>query len=72
MDNASFLFAVSSYVMCPGLFDYQQSSSGEVYGRISIPNPYPILAVDITVEIYVSGDVPMVTHLRNFFFCFGI
>ena len=70
--NSSFIFAVSLYTPCPGVFDYQQSSSGEFYARIGVPNPYPILAVDITVEIYVTGDVPMVIHLRSLFFCFGI
>jgi hypothetical protein len=68
--NSSFIFAVSSYAPCPGVFDYQQSSSGELYGRIIVQNPYPILAIDITVEIYVTGDVPMVIHLPNFSFLF--
>jgi hypothetical protein len=72
VDNSSFIFAVSSYAPCPGVLDYQQSSTGELYGRISVQNPYPILAVDITVEIYATGEVPMVIHLPNFFFCFGI
>ena len=70
--NSSFIFAVSSYAPCPGVFDYQQSGSGVLYGRISVQNPYPILAVNITVEIYVTGEVPLVIHLLNFFFCFGI
>ena len=68
--NSSFIFAASSYTPCSGVFDYQQSSSGEVYGRISVQNPYPILAIDITVEMYVTGDVPMVIHMCNFFFLF--
>jgi hypothetical protein len=66
--NSSFIFAVSSHAPCPGVFDYQQSGSGELYGRISVQNPYPILAVDITVEIYVTGEVPLVIHLLKFFF----
>lgn len=52
----------SLYAACPGVFQYQQSSSGEWYGKISLPNPYPILAIDINVEIYVTGDVPMVNR----------
>jgi hypothetical protein len=67
---SSFIFAVSPYTPCPGVFDYEQNSSGEWYGRISVPNPYPILAVDITVEMCFTGDVPMVIHIRNFFFMF--
>jgi len=68
--NFSFIFAVSPYTPCPGVFDYVQSSSGELYARISVPNPYPILALDITVEMCFTGDVPMVIHMRNFFFLF--
>jgi len=69
--NSSFIFAASSYTPCPGVFDYQQSSSGELYGKISVQNPYPILAVDITVETYVTGDVPMVIICVTFL-CFGM
>jgi hypothetical protein len=64
--KTSIIFAASLYAACPGVFQYQQSSSGEWYGKISLPNPYPILAIDINVEIYVTGDVPMVSHLRSF------
>jgi hypothetical protein len=64
--NSSFIFSVSSISPCPGVFDYQQSISGEWYGRISVPNPFPILAIDIAVELYVAGDVPMVIPLPNF------
>jgi hypothetical protein len=64
--DSSFIFAASSYAQCPGVFDYQQSSSGELYGLISVQNPYPILAVDIIVEIYVTGEVPLVIHLCKF------
>jgi hypothetical protein len=68
--NSSFIFAGLPYTPCPGVFDYVQSSSGEWYGRISIPNLYPILAIDITVEMYFTGDLPMVIHMRNFYFLF--
>jgi hypothetical protein len=64
--NSSFIFSVSSMTTCPGVFDYQQSNSGEWYGRISVPNPFPILVIDIVVEIYVTGEVPMVIPLPNF------
>jgi hypothetical protein len=49
------------------VFQYQQSSSGEWYGKISVPNPYPILAIDIRVEIYVTGDVDMVIKWSDIF-----
>jgi hypothetical protein len=60
------IFSASSISTCPGVFDYQQSTSGEWYGKISVPNPFPILAIDIVVEIYVTGDVPMVIRLPNY------
>jgi hypothetical protein len=66
------MFSASSYATCPGVFQYQQSSSGEWYGKISIPNPYPILAIEIRVEIYATGDIPMVIHLPNFLLCQNI
>ncbi|XP_021913642.1 serine proteinase stubble-like isoform X3 [Zootermopsis nevadensis] len=55
--------SVSSYATaCPNVFRYQQSRSGEWYGVISVPNPYPIVAIDIRVEIYVTGTMPLITN----------
>jgi hypothetical protein len=66
LQNFPFVLAFSSYATpCPSVFQYQPSSSGEWHGIISIPNPYPILAIDIRVDIYVAGTVPLVIQLDN-------
>jgi hypothetical protein len=49
------------------VFQYQQSSSGEWHGVISVPNPYPIVAIDIRVEIYITGTLPLVIQMYNFY-----
>ncbi|XP_023717855.1 serine protease gd isoform X2 [Cryptotermes secundus] len=54
--------AFSSYATpCPSVFQYQLSSSGEWHGIINVPNPYPVVAVDIRVEMYAAGTVPLMT-----------
>ncbi|XP_069683971.1 serine protease gd-like [Periplaneta americana] len=40
---------------CPDVFKYEQDRSGDVHGIISVPNPYPIVAIGISVEIYVAS-----------------
>jgi hypothetical protein len=66
LQNFAFVLAFSSYeTPCPSVFQYQLSSSGEWHGIISIPNPYPVLAIDIRVEIYAAGTVPLVIQLYN-------
>uniref|UniRef100_A0A1V1FKK2 Putative serine protease 30 n=1 Tax=Reticulitermes speratus TaxID=60591 RepID=A0A1V1FKK2_9NEOP len=42
---------------CPDVFQYE-GSSGSEYGIITVPNPYPYLAIDISVAIYVTAPVP--------------
>jgi hypothetical protein len=67
LQNSAFFSAFSPYMTpCPNVFQYQHSSSGEWYGVISIPNPYPILAIEIKVEMYITGTVSLVIHLDTF------
>jgi hypothetical protein len=46
---------------CPGVFQYE-GSYGNEHGVISVPNPYPYLAIDITVAMYITAPVPSVTQ----------
>jgi hypothetical protein len=46
---------------CPDVFQYE-GSSGNEYGVIIVPNPYPYLAIDIAVAIYITAPVPSVIH----------
>jgi hypothetical protein len=67
LQNSSFVLAFSSYATpCPSVFQYQLSSSGEWHGIISVPNPYPVVAIDIRVEMYAAGTLPLVIQLYNF------
>jgi hypothetical protein len=67
LQNSAFFSAFSPYMTrCPNVFQYQHSSSGEWYGVISIPNPYPILAIEMKVEMYITGTVSLVIHLDTF------
>jgi hypothetical protein len=47
---------------CPDVFQYE-GSSGNEYGVITVPNPYPYLAIDISVAIYITAPVPSVIHM---------
>jgi hypothetical protein len=53
---------------CPDVFQYE-GSPGSEYGTIIVPNPYPYLAIDITVAMYITAPVPSVIdllcHLQN-------
>jgi hypothetical protein len=51
---------------CPDVFQYE-GSSGNEYGVITVPNPYPYLAIDITVSMYITAPVPSVTHMFSAF-----
>jgi hypothetical protein len=51
------------------VFQYQLSTSGEWHGIISVPNPYPVLAIDIRVELYASGTELLVIQLHNVVTC---
>jgi hypothetical protein len=44
---------------CPNVFQYE-GFSGSEYGIITVPNPYPYLAIDISVAIYITAPVPSV------------
>ena len=44
---------------CPNVFQYE-GGPGSVYGTIVVPNPYPYLAIEITVEMYITAPVPPV------------
>ena len=44
---------------CPDVFWYEGGHSSE-YGIIIVPNPYPYLAIDISVAMYVTAPVPSV------------
>lgn len=47
---------------CPDVFQYE-GSPGNEHGIITVPNPYPYLAIDITVEIYITAPVPSVIYI---------
>jgi hypothetical protein len=40
---------------CPDVFRYEVDRSGNWHGIISVPNPYPVVAIDIKVELYVAA-----------------
>lgn len=44
---------------CPDVFQYE-GGPGREYGIIVVPNPYPYLAIEITVAIYITAPVPPV------------
>jgi len=44
---------------CPDVFQYE-GGSGSEYGIIILPNPYPYLAIEVTVEMYITAPVPSV------------
>jgi Uma2 family endonuclease len=44
---------------CPDIFQYE-GGPGSEYGIITVPNPYPYLAIEITVEMYITAPVPRV------------
>jgi hypothetical protein len=46
---------------CPDVFQYE-GTSGNEYGIIIVPDPYPYLAIDITVQIYITAPVPSVSY----------
>jgi len=45
----------SSTSPCPDVFRYELDRSGDWYGIISVPNPYPVVAIDISVQLYVAA-----------------
>lgn len=47
---------------CPDVFKYE-GSFGNEYGIIVVPSPYPYLAIDITVAMYITAPVPSVIHM---------
>ncbi|XP_069683972.1 serine protease gd-like isoform X1 [Periplaneta americana] len=46
---------------CPDVFYYQHDGNGNWFGVISVPNPYPIIAIDLRVDIYVTGRQSLLT-----------
>jgi len=40
---------------CPDVFRYELGTSGNWHGIISVPNPYPVVAIDISVQLYVAA-----------------
>ncbi|XP_023713323.1 serine protease gd isoform X2 [Cryptotermes secundus] len=40
---------------CPQVFRYELDRYGDWYGLISVPNPYPVVAIDIRVELYITA-----------------
>jgi hypothetical protein len=47
---------------CPNVFQYRENFGTE-YGIITVPDPYPYLAIDITVEMYITAQVPSVISI---------
>ena len=47
---------------CPNVFQYE-GGPGSEYGTIVVPNPYPNLAIDITVVMYITAPMPPVITL---------
>lgn len=45
---------------CPDVFHYE-GTPGNEYGIITVPDPYPYLAIDITVDIYITALVTSVS-----------
>lgn len=45
---------------CPDVFRYE-GRPGNEYGIITVPNPYPYLAIEISVALYITAPVPSVT-----------
>jgi len=41
--------------LCPDVFRYEFDTSGNWHGIISVPNPYPVVAIDISVQLYVAA-----------------
>lgn len=39
---------------CPDVFKYELDRPGDWHGIISVPNPYPVVAIDIRVELYIT------------------
>jgi hypothetical protein len=44
---------------CPEVFRYE-GRPGSEYGIITVPNPYPHLAIEIKVVMYITAPVPPV------------
>jgi len=44
----------SSTSPCPDIFRYELEKSGNCHGIISVPNPCPVVAIDISVQLYVA------------------
>jgi hypothetical protein len=44
---------------CPDVFKYE-GGPGSEYGIIIVPNPYPYIAIKITVAMYIAAPVPSV------------
>jgi len=40
---------------CPDVFRYELDRSGDWYGIISVPNPYPVVAIDVNVQLDVGA-----------------
>lgn len=53
---------LGQWTPCPDVFQYE-GTSGNEYGIITVPDPYPYLAIDITVEIYITARVPSVSYI---------
>jgi hypothetical protein len=45
---------------CPDVFTYTVDSYGDWHGIISVPNPYPVVAIDIRVELYITATTSVV------------
>ena len=54
---------------CPGVFQYEQDSTGTWHGVITVPNPLPFVAIDLTVSIYITSNVPSVSRTRSTYCC---
>jgi hypothetical protein len=56
----------AGYNPCPDVFQYRDLD-GIDYGVITVPNPYPKLAINISVAILFTAEVPEVIkeHQQN-------
>jgi hypothetical protein len=45
---------------CPDVFQYKLHNNDSVYGIITVPNPYPLTRMNISVTIFIKENVPLV------------
>jgi len=54
---------------CPDVFRYERDGSGNWHGIISVPNPYPVVAIDLSVQLYGAAVTSvLLTHSVEAYF----